>query len=71
MNCRTSDGLRDNGPLHCQFVRSVPAETRDGEGEMVWREDPVGEANYMSTPRTIAWVEALPAEAQKAYRHFM
>lgn len=41
------------------------------KGEMVWREDPVGEANYMSTPRTIAWVEALPAEAQKAYRHFM
>jgi hypothetical protein len=41
------------------------------KGEMVWREDPEAEAHYISTPRTLAWVEALPAEAQRAYRHFM
>jgi len=41
------------------------------KGEWIWKEDPEGEPHYMSTPRTIAWVEALPEEAQRAYRHFM
>ena len=41
------------------------------KGEWIWREDPDNEPQYTSAPRTLAWVEALPAEAQKAYRHFM
>ena len=40
-------------------------------GAMVWREDPDGEAHYTSTPRSAAWVAALPEGAQRAYRHFM
>jgi hypothetical protein len=40
-------------------------------GEMVWREEPEAEPQFTSTPRTLAWVQALPAEAQAAYRHFM
>jgi len=40
-------------------------------GAMVWREDPDAEPQYTSTPRSAAWVAALPAGAQRAYRHFM
>jgi hypothetical protein len=40
-------------------------------GAMVWREDPEGEPSYTSTPRSAAWVDALPPGAQRAYRHFM
>lgn len=40
-------------------------------GEMVWREDGEAEPQFTSRPRTLAWVEALPPDAQKAYRHFM
>ena len=40
-------------------------------GAMVWREDPDAEPHYTSTPRSAAWVAALPAGAQRAYRHFM
>ena len=40
-------------------------------GDMVWREEPEAEPQFTSTPRTLAWVQALPAEAQAAYRHFM
>jgi len=51
--------------------RGLFCEQPIARGEMVWREDPEGEAHYISTPRTLAWVEALPADAQRAYRHFM
>jgi hypothetical protein len=40
-------------------------------GAMVWREDPDGEPQWTSTPRSAAWVAALPPAAQRAYRHFM
>ena len=40
-------------------------------GALVWREDPEAEPGYTSTPRSAAWVAALPAGAQRAFRHFM
>ena len=40
-------------------------------GAMVWREDSDAEPHYTSVPRSAAWVAALPAGAQRAYRHFM
>jgi len=29
-------------------------------GAMVWAEDAEGEAGWLSTPRSLAWIEALP-----------
>lgn len=40
-------------------------------GGAVWREDPGSEPHFTSTPRPLAWVQALPPGAQAAYRHFM
>jgi|APGre2960657505_1045072.scaffolds.fasta_scaffold932009_1 hypothetical protein len=40
-------------------------------GAMIWREDDEAEPCYTSTPRSLAWVLALPEEAQRVYRHFM
>ena len=51
--------------------RGLYASVAIRAGEMVWREEPEAEPQFTSTPRTLAWVEALPAEAQAAYRHFM
>ena len=41
------------------------------KGEMVWREDLDEEKHYSSTPRTWAWIQALPEKQRQIYCHFM
>lgn len=51
--------------------RGLYATKAIAAGQMVWREDSQSEPQFTSAPRTLAWVEALPPDAQAAYRHFM
>lgn len=51
--------------------RGLYATASIPRGSVVWREDDASEPQFASTPRSIAWVEALPPASQAAYRHFM
>lgn len=41
------------------------------QGEVVWAERANAGSTINPTPRSRAWIEALPADARRAYCHFM